>query len=631
MMGHLLVSDAFAQQPPRVFAGSSPSTVLLDVGSLTDGEIAEVMKLLAATTSRDSWQNVTVQPGDSLFGIVNQQYRFSDRAFPLTAKSLADVIASENGLSTVLPEGRELRIPVLPVRPFGRGARSDLAQVFFAQEGMLATATPNVNSVLDLSSTFTQAGEPVEQSPEKRDGLTWALKDLPEPALRTLAAMSVRGGRRPGYVGPTDAATALLTNVGTAPVTSQPSWPEPTESVRQLVAQIPAAQRRKYYILDNFAGRSQGPCTHGAMVLQVARDTLTQFGASSEFIASVAPVELDFYANVADSRKIVEAYAHEFTQNIERQLLAILTLLIQREPASRETLTVPALYVAALYHGYLESPDTDMISTSYYTFYDGFSWLPLEYTAESPLSLLTAVLNDDGSFVENSVYRKRVPLREFYDRRNELGVFLVGAEESPGKPFGMYSQNGDGVTLVGRGAGWGTSGSCLAKERGTSFATPNVAAQLLLARAFWRWKELPVSSLDLKLRALLATDLETAYVGRYAAAGRLNLEKLLQTKGMVAHRQSGEVVQVESLTPARIWYRRDGLERRVTLNWGDDGTDVLGVYVVQQTAYILQKFRPMWTKIDATRVDMRLRDGTHEHTITTVQELESLYRELFVL
>jgi hypothetical protein len=88
---------------------------------------------------------------------------------------------------------------------------------------------------------------------------------------------------------------------------------------------------------------------------------------------------------------------------------------------------------------------------------------------------------------------------------------------------------------------------------GTSFATPAVAAMLVLAQAAWRPSGLQLNALDMRRRLLLASSAQDSLVGKYASGGVPQVATLLLEDGPVVIDLNGSPRRAKSIM-GRITY-----------------------------------------------------------------------------
>ena len=600
-------------------------TVIVDIDSMDEASRAEVVASILKLSKRGSGETVTVQLGDTLFGIINEQYRFYDSQYPLTAQAIAVQVMDDNGLqqATDLKAGQLLSLRALPSRPYSKGANPNLGQVFNIQTGGIQ---PLDVSQIDLPF-------PPPPTTDVPTGKTWILNHISIEDVRTfLQGLSdkVRHSvtNKSLYIGPS-------TEIATLHLVSMPvpcSQMASTAAFTSLTSDITLdpATAGKFYILDTFTSHSGQPCSHGQMVKAVADMVLDQIGGAS-LKQNITPIDLEFFANKQQAKTYVDKFAHSLTQSNEIQVKKFFTALANTAApqVNNDQIAVPLLYLLALNYSLLTAQDTSVISTSFWAWYDGFSWLPPEYLPESNVNLVTAVLDEDGTFIEDPLYIKREPIHTYFNIQEKYGVALVGAEKSAGIPFGMASKNGSGVTFIGKGFGWGAAGTCLGSNGGTSFATPQIAAELFLAKAYWNTNNIKVDAKEARLRLMLASDLSASYVGKYASAGIPVVSRLLVTSGAFVVDSAGKNQIAEVSASSSIAYT-DGAATP-SLLFGRGGSPYFaGLQVVNGVTYIFSTGDMKWKQVASTALHITIQLEGNKVVVNSSKEFADLYKALLV-
>ena len=597
--------------PPPQFS----AVVLIDPSALNDAQRAALLTIMGRLPNALPTRTINVANGDTLFGIVNREYRYFDSLYPQTTSAIAQLIQDANKDAIPQPEmlkaGTTIVAPVLPERPYDRGTKAGFVQKLMSAN---QTAFASVNTLSDV--TLPEVEQPQSAAPL---GATWLLTMSREALSVFRASLPADAAlRRALYIGPTDEHMAELDNLEAMPTPSaDPAGTVITSDdyVRKIILSLKPESLGLYHVIDRFDSQPADPCLHGQFVYGVVRQTLQSAGAPDSFLSRVRKVELDYFSHRAAARPFIERYAKSFSPENEKQILAWLKSLESRKVSAGAQLSVPMLYIQALNFDLISTADTGVVSSSFSTMADGFEWLPGEYRETSDIPLISAVLNDQNSLIESDIYIKRQPQRTFYDRRDRYGVILVGAESAPGTLHGMRSKAGDGVTVIGHGAGWSAPAGCK-PQIGTSLATPEIGAKLFLARGYWKQNKVTVSAREAKVRLLLASDVQDAYVGSYASAGVPALHKLLRISPAFVEYPSGEVRDLAAVPIGYIDIAQTGGAAR--LRFGCEQGQLRGLAVRGNNVYILHETQPVWRKV--TVLDVHLTVGA-DPSITTVQKL----------
>jgi hypothetical protein len=272
----------------------------------------------------------------------------------------------------------------------------------------------------------------------------------------------------------------------------------------------------KLYILDFFddTGEPPGQCSHGRKVLEVVRQTLDAANAD-QLYSNVVSVELDYFRHQASQDHYLTDYIVKQKPNIQPTLAQIHDVLRHRDLSTVGAFETPLLYLQAIYDAALSDPSASVVTSSFYTESAGFSLLPPRFNASNTLITLSAV-DDNPGYIETFPLE---PIHSLYSARHDDGVLLVGGLAA-GVPFGMTSSQGDGVSLLGKGDGWGNGSTCIQpSDKGTSFAAPQIATVAYLTRALWKAQNTNLNPLQLRDRLLRSTPVSWTTPPGYSAPG----------------------------------------------------------------------------------------------------------------
>lgn len=622
----LLATVATAQQQVE----SLRPSIIVGIRHMDPEAQASVLRALASLVlerpdSAATWPLRTIQPGDTLYNIISNTYHFSDKLHRPAADALLDVIQRVNGLTTdKLVAGQHLRLPPLPTRPRDIGATPEFVQRVIPG---IASGTFHFRSLLEgarRTSSSPNIGA-VYLIPEVslRDVQKF-LAVIPAPVRDRILGKSL-------YIGPTtEKADLYLSQTNSSP----PVPPAAVESydATSALSSVASEQSGHLYLFDLFNRPDKNGCAHGDVVFSVAATTLRNYGLD-RFVANVKKVELNVYLPgwKEQVRQKAYAYAHAHPQDVETELRTEIDRLLAESPASPTgvgaAIRVPLLLIAALNHDALHDPETSVVSSSYYAFSDGVKWLPEDYRPDNPVVFVNAVLDTDSK-IENSVNSKVEPISTYWNLRKTYGVILVGAEQTPGHWFGMYSDSGDGVTCLARGFGWNQT--C---PGGTSFAAPFVAVQLMLARSFWKAHQLTVDAREAKTRLLLSSEINPSYVGKYASGGIPQLNRLLRTKGPFGVRLDGSIVDLSISDTSQLTYRGDDgfLHSPFLRRTANPIDDIAGIQIVGSEVYLFRESELVWRRITDLRPQIVLVDAGQQLSFQTAADLANKFKAIIVL
>lgn len=413
-----------------------------------------------------------------------------------------------------------------------------------------------------------------------------------------------------------------------------PPVAEVSNEVRASLGLLKSGTKLKYYIIDFFHSPDSTACGHGQKVLEVAHQTVTRYGASA-IIADIVPLEADFFADKKASAKLISEYIATFRAKAIRKTLtsALNSLEKQKRPPESGKYYLSVLYLQALYNQILSKGDAAIISTSIYgQLLDGFNLLPEKfYEKKTDVIMLTAA-SDDPTTIEDTYLE---PIRAFWERRQEYGLVIVGAINGNGK-FGMTSQNGDGVTTVGPASGGAVADKCFNPDAdcGTSFATPFVASEILLARQYWQAKGFKPEAREVITRLMLSSDLNPEVTASYSAGGIPRLEKLILIDGTYVSTSNGQIQKVKC-TDCSIRIKQGSSIQTYALQRGRNGFSGLQLFTDPTTAklrsFIFRDELMRWEEVgvDSLTFNFVAADGG----VTTLDKTKfsQQYKELFTL
>jgi len=410
--------------------------------------------------------------------------------------------------------------------------------------------------------------------------------------------------------------------------------PEVSDELRASLSSLKTGTKLKYYIVDFFTSPDPGACAHGQKVLAVARQTLTRYGASA-IIPDIVPIEADFFANKEAGARIISQYIASFRAEAIRKTLssALDRLKKQKRPPESGKYYLSVLYLQALYHQILSNGDAAIISTSIYgQLLDGFNLLPEKfYEKQTDIIMLTAA-SDEPTLIEETYLE---PIRAFWERRQEYGLGIIGAVNSQGK-FGMTSRDGTGITIVGPASGWAPPDKCFNPETdcGTSFATPFVGAEILLARQYWASKGFKPDARAVIMRLMVSSDINAEVAGNYAAGGIPRLEKLLLIEGVYAKASNGQLQNVKCLD-CSIKVRRDRSFQTYVFAHGLDS--FIGLQLIpdpltrQLRSFIFRDEIMRWEEVEIDSLSFNFVAADGSDTTLDKDKFFQQYKELFRL
>jgi hypothetical protein len=381
-------------------------------------------------------------------------------------------------------------------------------------------------------------------------------------------------------------------------------------------------------------------------VRDVVMQLLSQYGAA-HLISHVKAKDVNYYGHPGEIQETLDTIADTVLQNdlaCHYKRLFAETFNSQLDSCDKKFAeitigtfdqnkigTIPGFYLWLLFEYVTDqSAHASVVTSSFYTDGGGFDVATGLEIRQWP-ALVAAVLNPDRfppTYANKFSYEQ--PQKQFFDKNQKYGTFLIGATLRDGSVFGMTSSetddDPDAVTAFGPGEGYGNIdsvtgcwSSCIrSADRGTSFAAPAIAVQLYLARALWRTeasKRDPsapllfgssrdyVDVMEAKRRLALSADVVPALVGKAAAAGTPRFERLIAPRGDVFITrdnlvQSGVVISARMMVDGHF------------LDYGDRKHGIGGIQVHNGLIFVYDEAIRSWRKADDGGFYIQLQDGT---------------------
>lgn len=225
-------------------------------------------------------------------------------------------------------------------------------------------------------------------------------------------------------------------------------------------------------------------------------------------------------------------------------------------------------------------------------------------------------------------YSVMEPISSYATYQSRVGSVIVGNRVGPAEHRGMFSVCGKNIHTLGRGVGWGNveCTKCIdaKSDTGTSFATPEVATKMFIAKAYWRkFSKRPVNSLEARMRLIMATDLRPCFVGKFASGGSIDFNKLLCTDAAYLVTNSDSIIDVDTIYRAHLNY--DETESVVKF---ETNKNVRAIYRIDSSFYIIQPDSGVWKKdeqLDDLLLHVHFKNGNRQ-TITRRDFIEQ-YRQ----
>lgn len=583
--------------------------LLIDSTRLTENSRALLLKEIIKLSSKETDEVLIVENEDTLYSIVNRKYRFYDRSYRMSSDVMTEAIKEYNDLENVnsIYAGATIKLPALPVRPYGRGAEIDKGQLIDLKSGEV--------NLIDLKKPYLKEPPKVIQNKPLGLGKTWLIHDelkvlqkiidVFPPDLSQQLSSSL-------YVGPTTHQEEVILPDLIDETADQEFSPISLKlEIKEKLAALDHSNAGKYYVLDFFKKENHDDCTHGEKVLDVIYQLLDDYGIS-DWKTNIMPYELDFFSNISHSKEVVDNFITQNYANptIQGVLQGALAALIELADADHYQYNVPLLYLRSLFFDILDQNDSNIISCSFWIRNDTFDMLPVQFLPDSKTLLFSAVLNQSG-FIEDNLYLQ--PLRKFWDIRHDYGVFLVGGQKNNNELFGLTSETGNGISCLDKGSGWGNENTCISpNEAGTSFATPALATKVYLAKAYWKENGIDISSKEAKIRVFLSGELFESAVDHYALPGIPQLDRLLFIEGFIGIDRNNECRQM-NVERCVVEIKEEGSEfsHKYAVQ---PSFKIRGIQVLNESFFVFDSELMVWKKVEINSLYLKLikNDGSFE-------------------
>jgi hypothetical protein len=369
----------------------------------------------------------------------------------------------------------------------------------------------------------------------------------------------------------------------------------------------------EFYIFDVF--KTNEKCTHGNMVEQVVKETLAHYKLDSIF-SKVKTAPINYFSNKKYGDSIYRVYERKNDFDSEQTNHSGNDSVIYVNNPNDSLLNndekTPELYLNALVTCISDSTP-DIITNSYTVDCSSPTLTPSD---NGITNYFAAALNDDRTIEEaykikhetGSLFLFREPFFSYIGCKQDIGTIIVGNQVSNNVFKGMCSTDGLNVNVLGKGRGWGYPkyDECFSSTEvgGTSFATPQVATKLFIAKAYWRKNDLSITSLDARRRLLLASELNPVFVNKFSSGGCVNINKLLQIKSGFLVSNNNIVTPIDSIKDAFISYSDLGDSYLSDVDFTpDDPLKLSGLYISNGRVFIFPntKGQEKWLEIHSLK------------------------------
>lgn len=419
------------------------------------------------------------------------------------------------------------------------------------------------------------------------------------------------------------------------------------EPLKVDISHLKLSDFGEFYLVDIFNGDS---CTHGNKVYDVLKQLFKNYKIDS-IISKVKRIPINYYRYPGYGDTLITTLREDAERDRPGEAIPLMPIDSESKKLySKNDSIVPEIYLQALFHSIGGSKKRlDIVSTSFSTnaaqSYVGIS-IP---NHNETTNWITAALNEA---LDVKRYNTRLgdrtkalylePIYSYlsYNITTNNSTIIVGCQIDTSAFAGMF---GNFVTTLGRGNSWGLAGctTCIQKSAlGTSFATPEVAAKLFIAKAYWRKYNQKINPAEAKRRIILATNLKPSFVSKFASGGNVNINKLLQSSIGYLVTKSDSIIPILKFVESNIDYTDSsgahGLKFGTSITGANNKQFISGLYIIDHQCFIYKNdiANEMWSEIpmphEVTISINDLNNSQYEKTITTT-EFKNRYKQFVLL
>lgn len=630
--------SAFAQSKQIVPSSKDTTLLFVDLSKLSPQDAGRVFTAFAKlSTQHDATINHTITAQDQLNLIIKKTYNYTDSLKHHITSAIKNFISRIHRLDpkSTLIKGNTISIPKLPVASSKDG--STIYTQFFD-----IYANKSYLSATDSLATYTLSKfvKPVDFN--KGGLIAYKLDKNDLKQFKSLVSDSVYNKNLGKSIVPVNPLSFVEINYlkGDNSLLHQKDSTTFDSTMLSTLRKIDTAYFLKYYVFDYFNGKID----HGKKVLDVIASRFKQFGLDTS-MHKIIPVPVNYFQNKEASLQFLENY-YRLPQTVKKQrniedlpgvsLIKSLKNFDGEKYKDCET-CIPEGFLNAMFN-YYYSLKPSIISTSFTALTEN-NITP--QFIETNTSLLTAGLNEDGN-IESLLQRDRAagehlrfqqPLVAYLNSYPNAGCIIVGNRLTAGKFAGLHSLEGDKITTLGQGIGWGNYLTTIKpKDTGSSFATPDVAAQLYIAKAYWLSQKISVNSIQARIRLLLATDIDSSFVGKFASGGVVNIKKLLQKSKGYAEMANGDIVPI-TFKPGVIAYNdfsQCPLQRDSIIK-GRKLEGICGLTVIGTRFYAFAEHDLCWKQIDINTIKLQVTANNRNYSIQNTVDFSNNFKQIILL
>ncbi|MDI1322576.1 MAG: hypothetical protein PSV36_07480 [Algoriphagus sp.] len=626
----------------------SISQIIIDPSVLNSGERNIFLEALTKLSlEKEYFKQIMIEPNQNILGIIKDEYSYSQKTNYDFTEYQKKNIKSINQLDDTFKiyAFDSILIPVIPILEYdssnidnqgkvnffnisGKGGyiqnsfiSNDSVNVFFKSNSLnFDIIEENVIDTVDYSNLIIYN--------LKKEDLIFLFNILPDSIIYQLQGK--------GYIVLDDEPIFEEIKFPSDSIkieeTPDPSFSNHLISIQEKVKNIEFSDFGTYYIVDFF---SSDDCSHGNKVLSVVNQRLKELNLDSLKL-KIVPVPINYFQNIDSSLFFLEKYYNSPSLSRLPKLEGNATIQKLKKLRNKNLQNygnnIPEIFLdAVLKHLYGNTPD--IISTSFYiTTYRDI----MPNFVNSQTNFITASLNEPGKKIEDLAERSQSlngnilgaiqPLYSSYLNYAKTGTIIVGSKIRSSVFYGMSSINGEYISTLGKGIGWGNLESCLKpSEKGSSYSTPDVAITLFIAKAFWRMHDFFPNAIESRTRLIMCSDIEKDFIGKFASGGQPNLNKMLSIGTGFIEKSNGELIDCSEISGS-IKFNNDS---QLPIKRGREG--ISGITVIDDQVFAFFESSLSWKLIEINNLNIVYESSGKSYKISSLDEFKTSFKQIVKL
>lgn len=603
----------------------------IDPNLMSDSEKSTFIKALSTyAINKSVYDTLFIKPAQNISSVISEYYNFDERKNYESSIVIKKDINFLNSLNEnkFLIDTDYISAPKIPMNPTKKSSKKYVQVYDFINNKTFVSTTSlliNNDEINFINNT------------NKTNAGLWMYKITPNDLKKILDSIPIEMQNKlygTAFITIDEPKFVEIKFPRTLDTFNKSYFPKKTNSnLNNILTQIHIDNYNLYFVLDFF---DESNCSHGKKILDVISQRLKELGLNN-IESKIKPIPINYFQNQDSALAFLKRYYSSdklpYLSKFEGEnIINKLKKIKDRNLIDCEN-CIPEIYIDACMK-YYYGVKPDIISTSFYiTAYRDI----MPNFVNSNTNLITACLNEPGRKIEDLIEKESAsdgisngaiqPLYSAWTTYDKFGSIIVGCQIDSDKYYGMYSSTGKGVTTIGKGIGWGTDESCIKSEdKGSSFATPEIAITLLIAKAFWRSKGFTPNALESRTRLLLCSDLDSAFVGKFASGGPPNLSKLIMISEGFFEDNSGNITECEISDSSFIEYDHN---MKKPFMRGYDG--ISGLTFINDKVYAFIESSFSWKCIEVKNLSITVKTNGNVETFTSIEKLTSNFKQLIKL